>query len=140
MTNILKLNKSEESMVKCALAALNLYQQTLEMPDVSQEREKENEMPKKPAPQKLPAVTLDEVRQTAVSEADLKAKEIIYHLVGSDTYTSWFYRTGFIFYPNGGNPFFDANGTFCKAQIQQRFWSQCLTALKKNAEAVLTQH
>jgi len=35
MTNILKLNKSEESMVKCALAALNLYQQTLEIPDVS---------------------------------------------------------------------------------------------------------
>lgn len=97
-------------------------------------------MPRKPAPQKLPDVTLDEVRQTAASEADRKAKEVIYHLLGSKTYTSWFYRTGFVFYPNEGNPIFDAKGVFYKQQIQQRFWNQCLTALKKNAETLITQH
>lgn len=35
MTNIFKLNKSEENMLKCAIAAQDLYKQTLGMPEIS---------------------------------------------------------------------------------------------------------
>ena len=40
-------------------------------------------MPRKLAPQKLPDVTLDEIRQTAASEADRKAKDTAF-IVKSD--------------------------------------------------------
>jgi len=121
MINTMKVSKNQENLIQCALAAMELYKQALSpqmslFPAPEPKKEENHDMAKKQAI-KLPAATLDDIRQTAKDALDLKAKEIIYKTVVPDTYTAWFHNRGFVCFFAQGMPSFDVQGTFIKQQV-----------------------
>jgi hypothetical protein len=137
MMNTMKVSKTQENLIQCAMMAVEFYRQatspqmSLFPPSEDKQEEQENHDMAKKQPVKLPAATLDDIRQTAKDALDLKAKEIIYKTVGADTYTAWFHNRGFVCFFAQGMPSFDVQGTFVKQQISQRFWPHCAEVLKK---------
>jgi len=75
----------------------------------------------------LPALTWEEVRETAKSDIDRRVKKYLFdHLPGA-TYLSWFHNTGFVAGEEGK---FYVNGHYARDYISTTFSHQLDKAFK----------